>query len=784
MRSSGRPARVVRAGLVAALVAGAVVAQGGTAGAAPLPQHETLGRSSWLTIDSRSPHHNTTTGDARVGSWRDAEGKRHTGKSYFTFDLTKVRDATVFAAAVTLAESAANDCAKPRATELWLVKPSGTVTWARQPRELVRLAGPRPATGCVAYVTWDLADAVRDTLAEGSTTLTVVARISGDFQGDTAYGRTYRNSASLDVDYNHSPARPSGLKVDNTACAGEPLITAARQPVVSATFADPDGVRDVEARMAFWPVSAPDQRREVFPVWAGLGYASTYFPPDMLQDDNTYAWAVRAEDGHATSEWSEPCLITVDHTAPAVAPTVTSPVYQEDGGPPGNGGEGVPGEFTFGANGVADVVAFEYDGIGMPYGRVEADRPGGSATVSLTPTSNGPLSITVVGLDRAGNRSPGRTFRFWVRDTSPSVEGQYSRLGRSTEFTLTARQDGAVTATYRLDDGLETTVPLGPDGTAKTTVAFDRPEPEFHRLDVWTTDANGRKSGVAKRVYYVDAMKPDVSVTPWDGLVGQERTFFFSATMPDAVSFTYRVDDGPEATVPVGADGTAQVTYAPRRSGWSELFVFTTNAAGVRSGNGSAEFAAESVAPTVTSAEYPEWTTSGGPGVRGTFTLSTRLAGVAEYRYAVADGPERTVGAGADGRASFDFTPTKPGYVRITAWAVSGSGIVSDETTYVFYAGGLAPVITSPQFPPGTNIGGRVGEPVEFTFTAALTGSTEYAYRFNDDAETVVAAGPDGRATVTFTPPTTGVFVVRVLSRTPEGYVSATAERYFSVQTA
>ncbi|MEO6090061.1 MAG: hypothetical protein ABIQ18_43835 [Umezawaea sp.] len=161
------------------------------------------------------------------------------------------------------------------------------------------------------------------------------------------------------------------------------MLTASRGPRVFVTLTDPDGTYLLEARFVYWPVAAPEQRREVFPVWAGLGDASAYFPTDLLQDGGTYTWAARGEDGHTTSEWSEPCLFTTDYTRPTVAPTITSPVYQEDGGPPGDGGEGVPGDFTFTANGMADVVAFEYSGLGVPYGRVSADRPGGSATVSV-----------------------------------------------------------------------------------------------------------------------------------------------------------------------------------------------------------------------------------------------------------------------------------------------------------------------------------------------------------------------------------------------------------------
>jgi hypothetical protein len=550
---------------------------------------------------------------------------------------------------------------------------------------------------------------------------------------------------------------------------------------VFATLTDPDGTYSLEARFAFWPVAAPEQRREVFPVWAGSGNASTYFPADMLQDGGTYAWAVRGEDGHTTSPWSEPCLFTTDYTAPTAPPTITSSVYRENGEPPGDGGEGVPGDFTFTANGMADVVTFEYSGIGVPYGQVSADRPGGSATVSVTPTRDGPRTIRVTSIDQAGNRSPAKDYEFWVRTTAPSVDGAWPQLGKPTEFTFTARQEGAVGFTYQLDGGPENALPLGPDGTAKTTITITKPDPRYHELQVWTTTAAGLKSGITKNSFSVDALEPTVSIDPSDGVIGQERTFTFTARMSDAVSFTYRIGAGPETTVPSSADRTARVAFTPTEAGWFDLRVFSTNRDGVRSGTGWDNFSVDGAAPAVTSAEYPAWTESGGPGVPGTFTVSSPLPGVAEYRYSFDGEPVRTVAASPNGPASFGYTPTKSGWVYLRVRAASGTGLVSEETTNAFQVKAFEPVITSPQYPPDGSVGGRVGVPIEFTFTAALRGSTEIVYRLNLGPDTVVPVGPDGTATITYTPTGTNSLRLEVFSRTPEGFVSGTRDSTFAV---
>ncbi|GAB2968784.1 hypothetical protein GCM10027184_17190 [Saccharothrix stipae] len=775
--------RLVRAGLIiSTLVGGALTVPTGTAAAAAQPSYATVHRSTWSSTDSRNPHRNITTGDARVGAWRDDDDKLHISKSYFTFDLAQLQGAAVFSALLRLPEVAANDCAKPRATELWLVKPTGTVSWARQPREKVKLPGPNAPEGCLFdRVTWDLGDAVRQTLAEGGTTLTVVARISADFQDDVAYGRTYDNNPWVYIGYNKPPAKPTGLKLDGMDCGAEPMITASHGPNLHAQVGDPDGPYGLEARFAYWPVAAPDQRREVFPVWAGSGYAAAYFPQDMVQDGGTYAWQVRGEDGFATSEWSEQCLFTADHTRPDVEPTVTSPVYREDGGPPGDGGQGVPGDFTFTANGVADVVAFEYDGIGLPYGRVSADRPGGSATVSLTPVADGPVYLSVTSIDRAGNRSPERSYRFWVRSTGPLIDGS-PQLGKPEEFTFTARQEGAVQLTYRLDSGPETTVPLGPDGTAKATITVTEADPEFHELVAWTTNATGQKSGTSMDFFYLDAMRPEVSIDTWEGPIGRERKFSVTATMPDAVSFTYRVDNGPQTTVPASAGGTAELAFTPTEVGWYELSVFSTNGEGVRSGAATVEFHADGAAPVVTSTDYPAWQVSGRPGVKGAFSLSSQLPDVVEYRYWFEGEPERVVPANPDGTASFDFTPTKPGWWYMYVKAVSRTGLVSAHARHDFQVKAFEPTVASPQYPPDGSGGVRVGEPIEFTFTSALPESTEFVYWLEFGPQITVPAGPDGTATITYTPTNAYTHRLRVFSRTPEGYVSGTRDHYFTVR--
>jgi hypothetical protein len=161
--------------------------------------------------------------------------------------------------------------------------------------------------------------------------------------------------------------------------------------------------------------------------------------------------------------------------------------------------------------------------------------------------------------------------------------------------------------------------------------------------------------------------------------------------------------------------------------------------------------------------------------------VSSPLPGVAEYRYSFGDEPVRTVAANPDGTASFGYTPTKSGWVYLRVRAASGTGLVSEEKTHAFQVKAFEPVITSPQYPPDGSVGGRVGEPIEFTFTAALPGATEFVYRLNLGPDTVVPVSPNGTATITYTPTSSNTLALEVFSRTPEGFVSGTLDRTYAV---
>jgi RHS repeat-associated protein len=163
--------------------------------------------------------------------------------------------------------------------------------------------------------------------------------------------------------------------------------------------------------------------------------------------------------------------VLADNAAIVFTPTVV-------GGPTSTGGAGVPGTFTFGANGVGDVSAYQYGlNANPPDTTVNATAVGAGATTTITPTADGPQILYVRSQDRAGNQSATREYRFFAGPggvTSPKP-GDVT----AAKFALTAVGHPASTGvTYqwrRADTDVWSNIPLANltyavGGTPVTTV--------------------------------------------------------------------------------------------------------------------------------------------------------------------------------------------------------------------------------------------------------------------------------------------------------------------------
>lgn len=554
----------------------------------------------------------------------------------------------------------------------------------------------------------------------------------------------------------------------------------ARTPVLRADITDPDQ-DELSARFVLWPVADPAQRHEmVWPVSDGQTYAQVDI---TLVDATGYAWQVRGEDGTNVGPWSDPCYFTVDRTAPPT-PTVSSAVY-----PPGftpGGGPGVPGSFTFTANGSADVVAYEYRFYPEGDGNWRSV-PGGSAVVDYTPANSGSQSVQVRAVDPAGNRSYETYYSFTVLETRPFVfssmyPADYPNLsggiGVPGVFDFQSNLPGVVSYAYRLDDGPESTVAAGADHRASVTITPT--SGGDHVLRVISTGADGQVSPPRYYRFTVDTgpllRGPDMVV------IGSVNHFPLTPRMPDVVAYEYWFEDSQDNSTPVetiaaGPDGTAELVWTPTTSQEKWLYVRSRGADGTLSTARLKYLSVDGATPEIARVG------AGAVNQQGTFTFSTRMRNVAEYTYTLNSDPSTrtTVPARPDGTAVITWTPVHGGYLRVDVVARTATGIESLSGATGWYVDD-SPTVTSAEFPRN----GRARLiPGSFRFASAVPNTVTYEYTFGTGTSfTSLPAGPDGTATLSWTPDQNDTtYGLRVRSRAADGIVSATVQYTFTITT-
>ncbi|HEX5543747.1 MAG TPA: hypothetical protein VFX60_19690 [Micromonospora sp.] len=729
-----------------------------------------------------------TNGTVPVGT-SEVDGGKQTARAYFTFDLSDFSSKRIIRALGITGESAVNDCERPRELELWRTDPVTTApSWETAPTVREKIADLTGPAHCPArYLELLLTETIQQAVADGQDRLTIMVRIAEDHERNKHYGRQIDGFA-LSIAANTPPDVPSKLAISSFACTDDMFI-GTTTPYFTAELTDPDAAsgdaEPVKATFAWWPVDRPAERTEWTSSAKSAGSIFRYdIYAGLMEHGTTYAFAVRAADQHDTSEWSPECRFTIDTAGPP-APTVSSTDYPSGQQWPGYGGPGIPGQFTFSANGGDDVTGYYYGPSGLT-NYVAADSLGASVTVSYTPDSVGRTSLYVQSVDRAGNRSAQTRYEFWVRSTAPEVvdANPDAGFGQPRRLTFTPGMENVVEYTYRLNDDPEQTVSAGSDGTAQVTITPN--QAGVNELRVGSRTSDNLPSGEARYYFYL-ATLPTISSEqyPLDGgrgaPVGTPGTFVFHPGMAGVVEYVWSVNSGPEQTVAAAADGTASVTYTPTEATSYTIEVYSRTSDGTVSETASERFRPTSHAPSIESTSYPQYAESGGPGVTGQFTFRPARDGVTGYVYSFGD-EEETVTVGTDGVAIINWTPkTYPasGWVQLIVRSASGE-IVSDATEYSFRIKPLAPIVTSDDYPP--HGGGGPGIPGEFTLTAQMPGSTEFVYRYLGEEQTV-SVGPDGTATITLTPAWDGSHYLYVHSRGPDGLTSGEHFYYFYVSS-
>ncbi|MFD7811874.1 LamG-like jellyroll fold domain-containing protein [Streptomyces sp. NPDC059785] len=249
-------------------------------------------------------------------------------------------------------------------------------------------------------------------------------------------------------------------------------------------------------------------------------------PDDSVPANTVISWRVRANDGTAVSAWSSEgdggvCEFVYDDVSPE-KPVVTSPDYADDDA--WHDGVGVRGGFTMDSPS-DDVVAYRYRPMGGPRQEVSPAEPGGPATIRYLPESEGPESLTVEAVDRAGRVSETTTYDFLVASgrapvgrwilgdaagsaTAAAEAGPAADAGTGVTFGADAPEGTALTTTAGLDGGdgayLTPDAPVIDTGSTYAVSAWARPAATDRDMTVAGQDA-GSAAGFALGLRTADA---------------------------------------------------------------------------------------------------------------------------------------------------------------------------------------------------------------------------------------------------------------------------------------
>ncbi|MFB9965169.1 hypothetical protein [Sinosporangium siamense] len=436
--------------------------------------------------------------DALVGR---TNGPFDVQRSFFQVKVPDLRGKNILKSTFYLATNLGPDCGTP--IELWRTSAIGPKTsWLRQPRWLEKVTTSSPAAPCPLdfLLPWDVTPQIKDAVARGDEYITLGFKSADERTAGLRRIKTAHISGSgspgIGTQYNTAPDPPSGL-AQAGICGAAPVDRYVRTttPALWATITDPDlrggADRDLVSARFEWADESGVKIGEHVTRENSSGYVHCMtVPGGGLADGGTYKWRVRAENpwsyddprgapvtGTDVSDWSEWRTFTVDTTAPA-PPTITSSDF------PANqtgGRVGLPGTFTFTQGDSTDVVSYEYELPPTPgrpsRGTLPVDDDG-KATLTYIPVNTFSVRLTVMSVDRAGNKSrpvlytfrPGPNNPPTVSSTTYPPGAAGGGVGVPGEFTFSAN-GVAEAATFRYVVRGETKeTPVGADGTATVTI--------------------------------------------------------------------------------------------------------------------------------------------------------------------------------------------------------------------------------------------------------------------------------------------------------------------------
>ncbi|WP_203996132.1 LamG domain-containing protein [Virgisporangium aurantiacum] len=376
-------------------------------------------------------------------------------RTYYMFDTSFLVNRNVIKADFLITATNGTMC-DDRSQTLFLVHSdiNGAMTWNNQPGSTA--LSHAPVSGCGNRgAGWP----TNGNINHGGMTSYMLGGDEGtSYESQKAWRRYDSNSARVYIEFNATPNMADAVAIYPPLpapcrwCANVPFVSN-RVVQLKAQHSDADN----DQLRADWAITDGRGRREIFSEnWLNSGSWHEYSLDLADFHDQTVSWAARATDpAGAGAEWrAGPGPFRVDRVGVTVAPGVSGVTYPQDNR--WHGGVDVPGSFTFTANGVADIDHYIFSWTDppddTPTTSVAADRLGGNATVTLLPPGDGPRTLYVQSVDRAGHRSPVTYHRFYVRAGSGPL-AQWSFEGNTTDTAFLGWRNGTLEGSASYTDG-------------------------------------------------------------------------------------------------------------------------------------------------------------------------------------------------------------------------------------------------------------------------------------------------------------------------------------------
>ena len=385
-----------------------------------------------------------------------------------------------------------------------------------------------------------------------------------------------------------APSQPVTITIDTEAPA-TPAAPTVTDSVTQITGPVPDGGTTNDPRPVLSGTGTPN---DVINITDTVNGISTVVGTVTVDSSGNWSWRPGsdiAEGSHAYTATATDEAGNVSDPSPAITIIVDTlapdtPVISAVGGEP-NGGYITDTTPTVGGTGVNGETVIVYNN-GVEVGRVVVAN--GEWNLTLPTQTDGPLNITVAGVDAAGNVSaPSSVFTVTLDTVAPEIPVISAVADSQLSNNVLYTKDGTPTLTGTGEPG--TTVIVSVDGTPSTVLVTVQPGGTWswtadttlpdgpHTFTVSSRDPAGNLSGSSAPLSVtVDTVAP---ADPGNMLLADEGT---PLTGTGDVGSIITVTNGSTVigTGVVGSDGNFSIALSPAQLDPTTLTVTATDAAG------------------------------------------------------------------------------------------------------------------------------------------------------------------------------------------------------------